>query len=141
MLDLINEKKLAASKTTITLPPLFDPTRNGFAVYDENEYTSINRDIVELISMIASVWDIQRFEGRLPYLLQAIKRFPLQSVSKKDILGLNSIVSRDHIITSGKAMNFRDRLEREGLFVPELLSLRGALELLHTEGELEAISI
>jgi len=142
MIDLVNEKKKAFKKPLMELPPLFDPMHNGFS--SEMAFMSnINKDILDVILMLASVWDVQNFKGTLPYLLSMISREPLRHPTLNELTSLNSIIGKDVKITSGKAKNFRVRLEQENekLYCPPLLSLRAVLDFLQADKKIDTIYV
>lgn len=142
IIDLVNEKKKRFNKPLTELPPLFDPLNKGFSNYAE-PLLNINKDILDVILMIASIWDVQNFKGTLPYLLSIIGREPLKHPTNKDILSLNAIVGKDAKIADLKANNIRERIAQEStkLYCPPLLSLRAVLEHLQAETQLNDIYI
>lgn len=142
MIDLVNEKKKRFNKPLMELPPLFDPMHKGFSG-DVQPMLNINKDILDVILMIASIWDVQNFKGSLPYLLSIIGREPLKHPTKNELLSLNNIVGKDTKISALKVNNIRERILQENnkFYCPPLLSLRAVLEHLQAETLLDVIYI
>ncbi len=132
MIDLINVKKQAASKPLFERPPLFDPMGKGFSSEPYQDILHVNRDALEIILLLASVWDVQRFKGTLPYLLSKIVRNPTVHLSQQDLIALNVVVGKDQMILNGEVRNFRERLQKEDrkFYCPTLLSIRAILDFL-----------
>lgn len=143
MIDLINQKKLEFSKPLIELPPLFDPSYKKGFISPLPPMLPINSDIVEVILMLASLWDIQDFRGKLPYLLSIIWKNPFIHPNKEDILSLNRIVSKDFNVADNKCKNLTERiiLEPKQLYVPALPSLKAVMNFMVNEKFVEKIYI
>jgi len=141
MVDFINEKKQAANKPLITMPVFFDPTGCGFT--SELHVSNINKDILDVILLLASIWDIQKFTGTLPYLLSIIAQNPNRHIDKKDIITLNTIVGKDAMIASEQVTNFPERikLEKIKLYCPTLPYLKNVLDYFKADGLIEHIYI
>lgn len=135
IIDLLNIKKIEASQPLIELPPLFDPMgKKGFITPVKN-MLAINKDVLELILMLASLWDIQDFKGKLPYLLGTIWRNPQEHIGKEELIALNKIVGKDFFIADEKCANLKERIETEkkALYCPPLFSLRAVMDFMINE--------
>jgi hypothetical protein len=103
----------------------------------------VNRDALEVILLLASVWDVQRFKGTLPYLLSKIERNPSIHLSQQDLTALNAVVGKDQMILNGEVNNFRERLQKENkrFYCPPLLSIRAVLDFLKFNDVLKTVFI
>lgn len=132
IIDLVNQKKAELSKPLIELPPLFDPSGKKGFISPLPSMLPINCDILEVVLMLASLWDIQDFKGKLPYLLSTIWRNPFLHPEKEDMLALNRIVGKDFYIMDNQCETLTERikLESKQLYCPPLPSLKAVLSFM-----------
>jgi hypothetical protein len=119
----------------LEFPPLFDPIGKGFTSKCYSEALHVNKDALEVILLLASLWDIQSFVGTLPYLLNKIIYEPTQHISKQDLIRLNEIVGKDFLIVNEKCVNLKERIktEEKALYCPPLFSLRAVMDFMINE--------
>lgn len=143
MIDLINEKKKLSGAKLLEFPPLFDPTGKGFTSKCYSETLHVNKDALEVILLLASLWDVQSFVGTLPYLLNKIIYEPTQHISKQDLIRLNEIVGKDKDIENLKFKNLRECLQNEdgNFYCPPLLSIHAVLEYMKECAEIDRVFV
>lgn len=104
MVDIINSIKEKAGKPPLVMPPLFDiSVDGGFVGGYKGGIKVLNHDVLTLLLLLASVWDVKRFYGAPANILERISKNPLRTIGRYDLLKVKDIITRVDIFNAIKA--------------------------------------
>lgn len=101
IVDAINTIKAKAGKPPLDMPPLFDiSVDGGFVGGYKGGIKVLNHDVLTLLLLLASVWDVKKFYGAPANILERIAKNPLRTIGRYDLLKVKDIISRVDIFNA-----------------------------------------
>ena len=95
LIDMVNVIKKNASSEPLDIPPTFDISIDGgFAGGYKKPIKVLNYDVLTIMLLLASSWDVKAFYGAPANILERIVRSPLKLISRRDILKVNELIEK-----------------------------------------------
>lgn len=103
MIDIINAIKQKAGKAPLDIPQMFDiSVDGGFVGGYHTKIKVLNYDVLILLLLLASSWDVKTFYGAPANILERIVRSPLKTIGRADLLKVHSLIEKVSLFESIK---------------------------------------
>ncbi|TDA63659.1 hypothetical protein E0765_07435 [Sulfuricurvum sp. IAE1] len=96
IIEKVNAIKKRAGKPPLELPQTFDIGLDGGFVGGRylKPIKTLNHDVLVLLHLLASVWDVQRFYGAPANILRRVVTNPLDTLGRADLLKVRELIEK-----------------------------------------------
>lgn len=103
IIALIDKIKKNAGKPPLEVPQMFDISVDGGFVGKYNRKIKVlNYDVLVLLHLLATTWDVQSMYGSPANILERIVRNPLKTISRYDLLKINELITKVDVFNAIK---------------------------------------
>lgn len=110
IIEMVNAIKAKAGKSPLAIPQMFDiSVDSGFVGGGyKGQIKMLNHDVLVLLLLLATAWDVQKFYGAPANILERIVRNPLHTIGRFDVIRINDLIQKTALFDTIK------KHEREG---------------------------